>query len=930
MIRERTKRMPTAVALVVLAIFLAILALGIRAARAYAADSPVVVSLGDSYSSGEGTEPFYEQDNPNKYNQNDWLAHRSQLAWPGRLQLRGSKLSTLKDSGWYFAAASGAKIENVTTSSQRIVWIAGTEEGQSGTKDLPVQLQVFDALGQSTVDYVTLSVGGNDFGFTDILTIAATQNIPFVSSGSLGERIEQALQDLETTILPQLSQAYEVILNKAGGKAKLVVVGYPHLISENVEGSLFDATEAKQLNDAVDKLNEGIKRAVNGLSNDNVVFCDPRPAFAGHEAYAEDAYINEILLGAQSQELDQTLSPVLPSAYSIHPNVKGQAAYASAVQSIIDTLEAEAEPEPEPKPDPIAVQSVQLDRNTIAFTTEGETAQLIATVLPVDADDKSVMWSTTDPAIATVSEDGLVTAVANGSTTITVTTNDGGFSAECAVSVSIPAPPSDVPVTGITLSSSTLTLAAVGETYQLVATVMPEDATNKAVMWRSNNADVATVSNAGVVTAVADGTATITAITEDGGFEAACAVSVELPAAVVPVTGISINPTVLTLDTVGARATLVTTVEPADATDKTVVWQSSNEDVATVEADGTVTAMADGTATIVATTVDGGFTAACEVAVSIPVAETRVAYQTHVQTYGWQGWKNDGEPSGTSGQSKRLEGIQIKLNNAPYSGGIAYRTHVQTYGWQDWVADGATSGTEGESKRLEAIEIKLTGDMATYYDVYYRVHAQTYGWMAWAKNGGRSGTATLGKRLEAIQIVVLPKGTAAPGATYCGVTQAISTAYITRQIRYCTHVQTYGWMAWMYDGVISGTSGQSKRLEAIRIELADPLYSGGVTYQTHVQTYGWQDWVSDGAPSGTSGESKRLEAIRIALTGEMELRYDVWYRVHSQTYGWLGWAQNGNAAGTEGLSKRLEGIEIKILPKGSPAPGSTDNFYIKG
>ena len=83
----------------------------------------------------------------------------------------------------------------------------------------------------------------------------------------------------------------------------------------------------------------------------------------------------------------------------------------------------------------------------------------------------------------------------------------------------------------------------------------------------------------------------------------------------------------------------------------------------------------------------------------------------------------------------------------------------------NWVSNGAASGTSGESKRLEAIEIQLTGNAANTYDVYYRVHAQNFGWLDWAKNGTSSGTAGFAYRLEAIQIVLVPKGGAAPGAT---------------------------------------------------------------------------------------------------------------------------------------------------------------------
>lgn len=142
-----------------------------------------------------------------------------------------------------------------------------------------------------------------------------------------------------------------------------------------------------------------------------------------------------------------------------------------------------------------------------------------------------------------------------------------------------------------------------------------------------------------------------------------------------------------------------------------------------------------------------------------------LTYRTHVQTYGWQGWKEEGAVSGTSGQAKRLEAIQIKLSKQSYDGKIQYRTHVQTYGWQGWKENGAVSGTSGQAKRLEAIQIKLTDKMAENYDIYYRVHAQTFGWMGWAKNGDPAGTSGYAKRLEAIQIQLVNKGGAAPGST---------------------------------------------------------------------------------------------------------------------------------------------------------------------
>lgn len=293
-----------------------------------------------------------------------------------------------------------------------------------------------------------------------------------------------------------------------------------------------------------------------------------------------------------------------------------------------------------------------------------------------------------------------------------------------------------------------------------------------------------------------------------------------------------------------------------------------------------------------------------------------VVYQTHVQTIGWQGWKKDGEMSGTSGQSKRLEGINIKLENL--NGNVEYQTHVQSIGWQGWKSNGAMAGTSGQSKRLEAIKIKLSGEAANQYDIYYRVHAQSYGWLDWAKNGEAAGSEGYSKRLEGIEIRLVKKGEAAPGST--------SRPFVCKMIKYQTHVQNIGWQSEKADGEMSGTSGQYLRLEGIKIHLGGSI-DGGIAYATHVQTYGWQSYVSDGQLSGTSGQSKRLEAIRMNLTGNAANQYDVYYRVHAQHFGWLGWAKNGQSAGTAGYSYRLEAIQIVLVPKGGSAPGSTTNHY---
>ena len=306
-----------------------------------------------------------------------------------------------------------------------------------------------------------------------------------------------------------------------------------------------------------------------------------------------------------------------------------------------------------------------------------------------------------------------------------------------------------------------------------------------------------------------------------------------------------------------------------------------------------------------------------------------VSYKVHRQDYDWEKeWKKDGQTSGTVGESKRLEAIQIKLPNG-VSGSIEYRTHIQDIGWEkNWSKDGATSGTEGQCKRLEAIQIRLTGEVEKNYDVYYSVHAENFGWLGWAKNGEEAGTAGYGYRLEAIRIQLVTKGDKAPE-----LIGTIKEAMKARLVGYQTHVQDYGTQAYVYDGAMAGTEGECKRMESIRMKLPSSVNSS-IQYRSHVQDIGWEkNWASNGSLSGTTGQCKRLEAIQIKLSGDVAKNYDVYYRVHAQDYGWLAWAKNGESSGTEGYAKRLEAIEVRLVPKGTtpdlPASANEKAFIKK-
>ena len=249
------------------------------------------------------------------------------------------------------------------------------------------------------------------------------------------------------------------------------------------------------------------------------------------------------------------------------------------------------------EPQPVKVTGITVNPTSLSLT-EGDSADLTATVSPSNADNQSVTWDSNDKSVATVSN-GKVTALKAGSTSITVKSVDGGFTASCAVTVVA----KTVDVSSVTLSKSELTLTE-GESETITATVKPDDATDKTVSWSSSDPAVATV-DGGKITAVKEGTATITA--KAGDKTATCKVTVEKK--VIAVESVELDKTELEL-TEGGSATLVATVKPDNATDKTVTWSSSNTSVATVSSNGVVVGKKAGTATITAMTYNGKTAAA--------------------------------------------------------------------------------------------------------------------------------------------------------------------------------------------------------------------------------------------------------------------------------------------------------------------------------
>lgn len=155
--------------------------------------------------------------------------------------------------------------------------------------------------------------------------------------------------------------------------------------------------------------------------------------------------------------------------------------------------------------------------------------------------------------------------------------------------------------------------------------------------------------------------------------------------------------------------------------------------------------------------------AICALLVSKADEAAGVTYRAHVAYNGWLPWQSDGGTAGTTGESRRLEAVKIKLTGG-MKGSIKYQAYVRGDGWQSTVADGATAGTEGASKQIEALKISLEGDVANKYDVTYRVHRKYTGWQGWVSNGAMAGSDTDGLRIEAIEIKLVKKAEVKTGS----------------------------------------------------------------------------------------------------------------------------------------------------------------------
>jgi len=313
----------------------------------------IIVSLGDSYSSGEGIEPFYGQEEDNilvKIENQDWLAHRSQMAWPGMLTLENvdGSMSENRNTHWFFAASSGAKTKHLSKKQKKKVFKEGAVKvthywAEPIEKYVDPQLNIFKELGEKKADYVTLTLGGNDADFTGIITAVVLGHLgnSYLNLSYLPNKINATWEEFykEGGIADDLLDSYQLISEKAGKQAHIIVAGYPKLLAATQYN--VSENEAKTVNEAVSAFNKEINKLVETAQKDlglNISFVSVEEKFEMHEAYSGEPYLNPLMFNIQSEDLNNS---ALSSAYSLHPNEVGASAYAECVQEEINRLEQE-------------------------------------------------------------------------------------------------------------------------------------------------------------------------------------------------------------------------------------------------------------------------------------------------------------------------------------------------------------------------------------------------------------------------------------------------------------------------------------------------------------------------------------------------------------------------------------------------------------
>ncbi len=330
-------------------------------------DHPIVVSMGDSFSAGEGIEDFYDQDLPleERVHSKDWVSHSSENSWPGQLKIDGVD-KTLADNrvepdgtvhgdgNWYFVATSGATTYHLNNSFAKDYHKESFGKVYDGCTYVDPQIDTLKKLKNDgkTVDYVTISIGGNDVGFVDVVSDAAI-NPNYTNASGLASMLRETWSRFYTPggIRDNILQAYRDIHN-AAPDAKIIVAGYPRLLDEEGKGALFNKYEANLINESVTAFNKELQCLVNIAKAEGIKICfvSVEKGFKDHGAFSDTPFLKELELWHFQDLNDPDFDNInknnikeqamrMISAYSMHPNKDGAEIYRNCVQDKIDQIE---------------------------------------------------------------------------------------------------------------------------------------------------------------------------------------------------------------------------------------------------------------------------------------------------------------------------------------------------------------------------------------------------------------------------------------------------------------------------------------------------------------------------------------------------------------------------------------------------------------
>lgn len=299
-----------------------------------------------------------------------------------------------------------------------------------------------------------------------------------------------------------------------------------------------------------------------------------------------------------------------------------------------------------------------------------------------------------------------------------------------------------------------------------------------------------------------------------------------------------------------------------------------------------------------------------------------VSYRSHVSNVGWTSVVTNGNTSGFANSRNAIEALSPGVTWYGYGGSISSRAHVSGIGWQNW-SSGAI-GTTGQSRSIEAVQFRLNGEISDVYDIWYRVYvSELGGWLGWASNGAPAGSTAKGAAVQGIQILLVEKGGPAPGDTanhFIGATDILSGSSFGLNGKSLGSAQG--------KSILLGSESGSEPLTSLSISFDNQETLGSIGYSGCYEFGGWGDVVSDGVALNSKNDGRVLKAVRLTLTGDLSNAYDVWYRCFDSKKGWLGWTCNGADAGATISGSFLTAVEVRIVSKGSSAPGVTDGAFV--